>query len=216
MGLDILRQAAGNCTDCGLAAGRKTVVFGEGDPKATLMLVGEAPGQDEDTQGRPFVGKSGSLVNKWLGEAGIERSSVFIHNVVMCRPPGNRTPTDEEMKACSSHFWAKTAAVSPRVVVTLGKTAATAVLGDSVSRLPMGQIRNGYYYDPQARRLIVPTYHPSYVLRGNADAEQRIREDLEKALRQLIRLNLYKGVPKAEWAAQVLIDTVEELYGSEE
>src|SRR6516225_11400515 len=137
-GLADVEQAASGCTLCALAAGRTTVVFGEGDPHADLMVVGEGPGREEDLQGRPFVGRSGQLLDRLLvEEAGLRRDEVYIANVVKCRPPGNRDPLPDEIAACRPFLDQQVALIGPRVLVTLGRFATHALLGttEGIGRL---------------------------------------------------------------------------------
>src|SRR6266545_3343397 len=131
-----LQEVAGiasTCTKCRLSAGRTQVVFGVGDPSADLMFIGEGPGFHEDRQGIPFVGAAGQLLTKLLGEIGIARDTVYICNVVMCRPPGNRDPLPDEIEACSPYLMEQVALVHPRVVVTLGNFATRVILDRPVS-----------------------------------------------------------------------------------
>ncbi|MHB1930365.1 MAG: uracil-DNA glycosylase, partial [Acidimicrobiales bacterium] len=131
---DVAAEASG-CTRCALAAGRRTVVFGEGDPRARLMVVGEGPGRDEDLAGRPFVGRSGQLLDRLLlEEAGLRREQVYIANVVKCRPPGNRDPLPAEIAACRPYLEAQVELVRPEVVLTLGNFA-TRLLLDTTDRI---------------------------------------------------------------------------------
>lgn len=178
--LAALRTRAQSCTACPLAERRSHVVFGEGDPGARLMFVGEAPGQQEDAQGRPFVGAAGQLLDRILEAAGIARDEVFITNTVMCRPPGNRVPTDEERATCRPFFDAKMAAIAPSIVVLLGATAAQAVLGPQIRiTRDRGRVieRDGVRY--------VPTFHPAALLRDPAK-KRPVWEDM-KMVRDMYR-----------------------------
>lgn len=125
--LDLLKESAGACTRCPLAASRTRVVFGEGGPRALLAVVGEAPGAEEDASGRPFVGDSGRALDALLGEAGLSRGDAYVANTVMCRPPANRRPTDAEVAACAPYLELQLAVVRPRVVLALGRDYATLV-----------------------------------------------------------------------------------------
>lgn len=174
---------AASCTRCPLAAGRTTVVIGVGDPGADLMLVGEAPGRDEDLQGEPFVGRSGQLLDRLLAEElGLDRSRVYITNTVMCRPPGNRDPHPDEVAACRPHLDRKLALVKPRVVVTLGNFATRLLLGTEAG---IKSLRGRAY--PLGDSVVVPTYHPSYVLRAGSAGEPMagMRADLVRAKEHL-------------------------------
>ncbi|MGI8758773.1 MAG: uracil-DNA glycosylase [Acidimicrobiales bacterium] len=175
--LEAIAVDARVCTRCTLAAGRTQVVFGTGDPKADLMFVGEGPGADEDLAGLPFVGRSGQLLDRLIAEEmGLSRADCYIANTVKCRPPDNRNPRPEEMEACRPWLDAQLASVGPRVVVTLGNVATRALLGrnDGITRL------RGQAY-PWGGRVLVPTYHPAAVLRGNTGAMAGMRADLVRA-----------------------------------
>lgn len=161
---ELARQAAG-CTRCGLAATRRNVVFGVGNHRARLMLVGEAPGADEDAQGEPFVGRAGQLLNRILTAMGIERKEVYIANILKCRPPDNRNPTPAEAAACLPYLRRQVELVSPRVVTALGAVAAVYLLnlnqGTAVKSL------RGRVFNLEGRPLVV-TYHPAALLRNPA------------------------------------------------
>ncbi|MBW3642156.1 MAG: uracil-DNA glycosylase [Actinobacteria bacterium] len=175
--LEVIAVDASTCTRCPLAAGRTQVVFGVGDPDADLMFVGEGPGADEDAVGFPFVGRSGKLLDRLIAEEmDLTRADVYIANVVKCRPPANRDPRPEEMDACRSWLDAQLEQVDPKVVVTLGNVATRALLDrpDGITRL------RGRAY-PWDGRQLVPTYHPSAVLRGSPGAMAGMRADLVRA-----------------------------------
>jgi uracil-DNA glycosylase family 4 len=160
-GLRLIKEDLGECTRCVLARlGRKPIVFGEGDPEAELMFVGEGPGADEDEQGRPFVGRAGQLLNKMIEAMGLKREQVYIANVVKCRPPGNRTPEREEIETCSPFLFRQIAVIQPRVIVALGAVAARCLLQMNE---PMARLR-GQWLDYRGIRVAV-TYHPAYLLR---------------------------------------------------
>lgn len=148
------------CEKCGLCAGRRNVVPGEGDPNAMVMFIGEGPGQEEDRQGRPFVGPSGELLTKMLHAIGLERSEVYICNIVKCRPPGNRNPEPEEAGACLDYLRAQVALVRPRIIVLLGKVACTYTL-----REPAYITRDHGKWFYQKGVWFMPTFHPSALLR---------------------------------------------------
>ena len=171
------------CTRCPLAEGRTQVVFGVGDPTADLMFVGEGPGREEDLKGEPFVGRSGQLLDRLLREElGIDRSAVYIANVVKCRPPGNRDPLPEEVAACRPWLEEQIGLIEPRVVVTLGNFAARLLL-DTTSGIKA--LRGRSY--PYRKAFVVPTYHPSFVLRSGSAGEAMagIRADLIRAKEHL-------------------------------
>jgi len=159
--LEALRGEIGDCTRCPLAyAGRKKIVFGDGSPAARLMFVGEGPGADEDAQGVPFVGKAGQLLNNMISAMGLQREEVYIANIVKCRPPGNRVPEPVEANTCSQFLLKQIDIVRPEVIVALGSTAATYLLGvkQSLSGL------RGRWHSCRGAKLAV-TYHPAFLLR---------------------------------------------------
>src|ERR1700721_1718836 len=137
--LKLIREDLGDCTRCKLhKQGRKQIVFGVGNPHAELMFVGEGPGADEDTQGEPFVGRAGQLLNNMIKAMGLRREDVYIANIVKCRPPGNRTPEPDEANTCSPFLFRQIDVVRPQVLVALGATAATYLLG---ARQPLAGLR---------------------------------------------------------------------------
>lgn len=159
--LESVRHHIGDCTRCPLAyAGRKTIVFADGDPNARLMFVGEGPGADEDASGVPFVGKAGQLLNNMINAMGLKREEVFIANVVKCRPPGNRTPEPVEANTCSQFLAEQIDIVQPEYIVALGATAATYLMGVKKS---IGSLR-GNWFEVRGAKVAV-TYHPAYLLR---------------------------------------------------
>jgi uracil-DNA glycosylase family 4 len=174
-----LAAEASACTRCSLARGRTNVVFGVGNPEADLMLVGEGPGRDEDLQGEPFVGRSGQLLDRVLRqETGLSRADVYIANVVMCRPPGNRDPLPDEVASCRPFLEQKIELIRPHVIVTLGNFAARLILGTTQG---IKQLRGRTY--SYGRATVVPTFHPSFVLRsgGVGEAMAGFRADLVRA-----------------------------------
>ena len=178
--LEAVRAEIGECTRCPLAfAGRHTIVFADGDPNARLMFVGEGPGADEDAQGLPFVGRAGQLLNNMVNAMGLKREQVYIANVVKCRPPQNRTPEPEEANTCMQFLWRQIEIVHPEVIVALGATAATYLLG---GRAPLASLR-GRIHGVRDSKLIV-TYHPAYLLR---DPRQKVEawKDLQIAMKEL-------------------------------
>jgi DNA polymerase len=159
--LEAVRAEIGDCTRCPLAyAGRHKIVFADGDPAAKLMFVGEGPGADEDAQGLPFVGKAGQLLNNMIVAMGLRREDVYIANIVKCRPPGNRTPEFVEASTCSQFLLKQIDIVRPQVIVALGATAATYLLG---VRKSLGSLR-GRWHTTRGSKLAV-TYHPAFLLR---------------------------------------------------
>lgn len=165
--LDLLAERARACRRCPLAEGRKTVVFGEGNPQAALMFVGEGPGEVEDDTGRPFVGPAGQLLTQILASVGISRDEVYIANIVKCRPPGNRVPTRPEMEACWEWLAAQIALIRPRIIVTLGNTPTGWFL-DSPEGIT--QLR-GRFHRWKGGIEVFPMYHPSYLLRNPSKAK---------------------------------------------
>ena len=171
--LEEIRQDLGDCQRCRLARGRKTIVFGQGNPHAELVFVGEAPGADEDEQGLPFVGRAGQLLNRMIQFVGMKREEVYICNIVKCRPPGNRTPEKEEVDACSPFLFRQIEAIHPRLVCCLGAPAMKTLLGikEGITRV------RGQFFDYAGAKAFV-AYHPAYILR-NPREEKILREDFE-------------------------------------
>lgn len=172
--LEEIRQDLGDCRRCRLAGGRKTIVFGQGNPHAELVFVGEGPGADEDEQGLPFVGRAGQLLNRMLQFVAIKREDVYICNVVKCRPPGNRTPERDEVEACSPFLFRQIRAIRPRLVCCLGAPAVKTLLGLKEGILKI----RGQFYDFGGAKALA-TVHPAYVLR-NPREEKILREDFQK------------------------------------
>jgi len=177
--LRIIREDIGDCTRCALHKGRNKLVFADGSPQARLMFVGEGPGADEDAQGLPFVGRAGQLLNNMISAMGLKREEVYIANVVKCRPPGNRTPEPEEANTCMPFLLRQIDVVRPEVLVALGATAATYLLGQ---RQPLAGLR-GRVHSVRGSRLIV-TYHPAYLLRDPRQKKEAWA-DLQIAMREL-------------------------------
>ena len=178
--LQRLRADIGDCTRCPLAyAGRHSIVFGEGDPNARLMFVGEGPGADEDASGRPFVGKAGQLLNNMITAMGLTREQVYIANIVKCRPPGNRTPEFVEATTCSQFLLRQIDIVRPEIIVALGSTAASYVLG---VRQSLSSLRGEWFSSRGAKVAI--TYHPAFLLR---DPRQKAEawKDLQRVMAEL-------------------------------
>ncbi len=172
--LEQIRADLGDCHRCKLAGGRHTIVFGEGNPHAELVFVGEGPGADEDEQGRPFVGRAGQLLNRMIQMIEMKREEVYICNVVKCRPPGNRTPEKDEIETCSPFLFRQLEAMKPRLICCLGAPAVRTVLGikEGITKI------HGQFYDFATSKALA-TVHPAYVLR-NAREEKILREDFEK------------------------------------
>jgi uracil-DNA glycosylase len=177
--LDEVRARMGECTLCKLHRGRHTIVFGVGNPKARLMFVGEAPGEDEDLKGEPFVGKAGQLLTKMIEAMGLRREDVYICNTVKCRPPNNRNPEPEELAACEPFLKGQLAAVQPEVIVTLGKFAAQALLREQT---PITRLR-GQWREYEAIP-VMPTFHPAYLLRSPQE-KGKVWDDLQAVMKKL-------------------------------
>jgi uracil-DNA glycosylase len=160
--LESLRiQEIGNCIRCKLHKGRRTIVFGEGNSSAELMLIGEAPGADEDIQGKPFVGRAGQLLMQMIKAINFERKDVFIANVLKCRPPGNRPPEPDEVHSCSPFLMKQIEIIKPKVILALGTFSAQLLLN---SKSSISLLRNRVYEMPFAK--VIATYHPSFLLRS--------------------------------------------------
>jgi DNA polymerase len=174
---EVAAEAAG-CTKCRLAEGRTQVVFGVGNPDADVMFVGEAPGFHEDKQGEPFVGAAGQLLTRMVNEVlDMSRDEVYIANVLMCRPPGNRDPQEDEIESCTPWLVEKLSLIQPRVIATLGNFATKFVL-----QTPQGITRMRGRTYPWHGRTVIPTFHPAAVLRGGGESSRQFgefREDFE-------------------------------------
>lgn len=175
-----LQEAVAGCTRCELAQGRTQTVFGVGDPHARWLIVGEAPGAEEDRRGEPFVGRAGQLLNNMLAAIGLQREAVYITNVVKCRPPGNRDPLPEEVGACAGYLTRQIDLIEPQVILALGRFAAQTLLQTNT---PVGQLR-GLVHRYQDQLPLVVTYHPAYLLRS-PEQKARAWEDLRLAQAQL-------------------------------
>lgn len=180
--LRLLQERVSVCTACGLADTRTQTVFARGDGSAEVVFLGEGPGADEDAQGLPFVGAAGQLLDRMIAAMGLERDSVYVCNVIKCRPPKNRKPSDEEMAACRPYLSAQLELLRPKVIVALGGTAVEGLLG-----LKMGITRlRGTWRLYNGRIPVMPTFHPAYLLR-QPDAKRLVWDDLQAVL---ARLNL--------------------------
>ena len=177
-------EAASGCTLCPLAATRTQVVFGTGAPDARLMFVGEGPGAQEDLQGEPFVGRAGSLLTQLIEGIGLTRADAYIANVVKCRPPGNRDPLPLEIEACSPWLDRQLELIAPSVIVTLGNFA-TKLLLDTKQGITRLRGQEFPFARAGVTATLLPTYHPSAVLRGGGQALAEIRADFVKVKRVL-------------------------------
>jgi DNA polymerase len=172
-----LRLAVRDCTACALHQGRTQTVFGVGAESARWMIVGEAPGAEEDRQGEPFVGPAGQLLNEMLRAVGLARDAVFIANILKCRPPDNRDPRPEEVAACAGHLAAQIRLVGPQLILAVGRVAAQNLLQQAV---PVGRLRGRVHHYGAAAIPLVVTYHPAYLLRSPAE-KRKAWDDLRLA-----------------------------------
>jgi DNA polymerase len=183
--LVLLARTVASCTKCGLASTRTQTVFSRGNPKARLCFVGEAPGADEDAQGLPFVGRAGQLLDRMIGAMGLSpENDVYICNILKCRPPGNRRPEPEESATCIPYLHEQLEIVRPHVLVALGNTAVAALLD---TRLGITKLR-GQWKLYRGTTLLMPTYHPSYLLRPSpqqTEAKRQAWEDLQLVMKEL-------------------------------
>jgi uracil-DNA glycosylase len=177
--LEEVKRDLDDCSRCSLCAGRKNIVFGEGDPHARLVFVGEAPGADEDVQGRPFVGRAGQLLTRIIEAMGLRRGDVYICNILKCRPPGNRNPEPGEIEACEPFLVKQLQAINPKMICALGTFAAHTLLKTEV---PISLLR-GRFHTYHGVKLM-PTYHPAYLLR-NPGAKKQVWEDVQMIMKSL-------------------------------
>jgi DNA polymerase len=180
--LESIRADLGECTRCRLHENRTTIVFGEGNPGARLMFIGEGPGRDEDLQGRPFVGRAGGLLTKMIEAMSLERSDVYIANVVKCRPPRNRDPKRDEILTCFPFLEAQVRATAPDAIVALGRVAASTLLE---TKAPMGKLRGKFH--SWKGIPVMPIYHPSFLLRNEDDRRWKAQTwaDLKMVMAEL-------------------------------
>jgi len=173
-------RALQGCTRCKLCQSRHTVVFGSGNPRAELIVIGEGPGADEDAQGLPFVGRAGQLLTRMLESVQISRDEVFVTNAVKCRPPANRNPEPDELAACAPMLEAQFAAIQPKVVLSLGSVATQALLG---TKEAIGKLRGRVH--PYGSAILIPTFHPAFLLRNPGQEYKRMAwDDLKLAKRE--------------------------------
>jgi uracil-DNA glycosylase len=177
--LAAIREELGDCTRCKLARGRTRLVYGVGNPAAELVFAGEGPGEDEDRQGEPFVGRAGQLLTRMIEAMGFARADVYIANVVKCRPPGNRNPEPDEIEACEPFLRAQLTAIRPKVIVALGKFAAQTLLREAT---PISKLR-GRWFTYEGVKLM-PTFHPAYLLRS-PDEKKKAWDDLQRVMKEL-------------------------------
>lgn len=177
--LEEVRAELGDCQRCGLSVTRTKLVYGVGNPNARLVLVGEAPGRDEDLQGEPFVGEAGRLLDRILQAMGMHREDVYICNVLKCRPPNNRDPQPDEVATCEAFLARQIAAIRPQVIIGLGRFAVQSLLK---SKIPISRLR-GEWQSYQGIPLM-PTYHPAYLLR-NPEGKRDVWEDMKDVMHAL-------------------------------
>lgn len=174
-----LQSRVAICTRCDLHKGRTHTVFGTGDPAADWLLIGEAPGAEEDRQGKPFVGRAGKLLNAMLAAIGLERERVYIANILKCRPPNNRDPRPAEVAECESYLRQQIAMIQPKIILALGRIAAQNLLRIEV---PIGRMRGQRYEYADTKIPVVVTYHPAYLLRSPRE-KRKSWQDLQLAMR---------------------------------
>lgn len=178
--LQVLQAEVQSCTKCSLHSTRTQTVFSRGNPQAALCFVGEAPGEDEDLQGFPFVGRSGALLDKTLISLGLDvTKDIYVCNILKCRPPGNRKPTDDETNFCIDYLEEQLKIVGPRVIVALGATAMNGLINTTYG---ITKVRGQFF--KRKNTLVMPAYHPSYVLRngGSGPVFDTFKQDLETAI----------------------------------
>jgi uracil-DNA glycosylase family 4 len=179
-GLAAVREELGDCTRCKLCRGRKTIVFGEGDPDSVLVFVGEGPGQEEDQQGRPFVGAAGQLLTDIIVKGmKLNREDVYICNIVKCRPPDNRNPEPDEIEACEPFLIKQLQAIRPKMIVALGNVAVKTLLKTKEGITKLRGAWKTYQGIP-----LMPTFHPAYLLRNPSD-KKLVWEDIKKVLAEM-------------------------------
>ena len=178
-----IRIDLGDCHRCGLSESRTNIVFGVGDPQARLVFVGEGPGYDEDQQGEPFVGAAGQLLTRIIHAIKLTRSQVYICNIIKCRPPRNRNPAPDEIKACYPFLNRQIVAVQPEFICALGTVAAQTLLG---SQEPISKLR-GNFFSYMGIKLL-PTYHPAFLLR-NPERKRAVWEDMKKLMKEMADLS---------------------------
>lgn len=180
MTLSILQRTVKGCRRCNLAATRQNVVFGEGSNKAKVMFIGEAPGEDEDIQGRPFVGRAGRLLDQLIERIDLRREDVYICNILKCRPPNNRDPEESEITSCKNYLFSQISLIKPRIICTLGRHAYNTLMNadERITKV------RGSLKDYRGMTLL-PTYHPSFLLR-NQEKIKEAWEDMER-LKELLK-----------------------------
>ena len=178
------REDLGDCKRCKLHARRKNIVFGEGNPDARLVFVGEAPEYEEDAQGRPFVGKAGQLLTRIINAINLKRSDVYIANIIKCRPPSNRDPEEDEIQTCIPFLKRQLEIIQPRIICTLGKVATNALLETDKG---ITELRGKFHQLGDVK--VMPTYHPSYLLR-NQDKKKETWVDMQMVQKEYFKDSL--------------------------
>ena len=173
--IETLKVEASNCTECDLSKTRNNIVFGDGDPKADIMIIGEAPGKDEDDSGKPFIGRAGKLLDEILFSLHLDRKQIFITNTIKCRPPENRNPQKNEIDACDSLLKNQIDIIKPKVLVLLGRIAANTILNNDCS---MNDLRKKMHTENLFQIPIYVLYHPAYLLRSPSQ-KKHLWEDLK-------------------------------------
>jgi uracil-DNA glycosylase family 4 len=169
-----VRKELGDCKRCKLHRTRRTIVFGEGNEKATLMFIGEGPGYDEDVQGKPFVGRAGQLLTKIIESINLSREEVYIANIIKCRPPQNRNPEPDEIQSCNPFLTKQISAIQPKIICALGAFSTQTLLKTDAKITAL----RGKLYDLEGIKVI-PTYHPAFLLR-NPEKKREVWEDMKK------------------------------------
>jgi DNA polymerase len=176
--LESIHTDLGDCRRCKLARGRNRIVFGDGNPKAKLVFIGEGPGVEEDRKGQPFVGAAGQLLTRIIEAIKLSRNQVYICNIIKCRPPGNRNPEPDEIKTCFPFLERQIAAIQPDFIIALGTFAAQTLLGTAT---PISRLR-GRFHEYKGIKVL-PTYHPAYLLR-NPDKKRDVWEDMKMLMKE--------------------------------
>lgn len=179
-----LAKHVAKCENCSLHKTRTQTVFGVGHPKADWLIIGEAPGAEEDKQGQPFVGRAGQLLTQMLRAIGLAREEVFITNILKCRPPNNRDPNAEEIAACHDYLIQQIKLVEPKIILVVGRIAAQSLLN---TKLTIGKMRGQLHHYGEQKLPLVVTYHPAYLLRSPGE-KRKVWEDLKFARRQILDL----------------------------
>jgi DNA polymerase len=181
--LEEVRKALGDCRRCKLHRTRRTLVFGEGNKKAKLMIIGEGPGFEEDVQGKPFVGKAGQLLTNILLSIHLQREEVYITNIIKCRPPQNRNPEPDEIQSCNPFLLRQIQAIQPRIICALGTFAAQTLLKTDAKITSL----RGKFYEFEGIKVF-PTYHPAYLLR-NPERKREVWEDMKQISKWMVNHN---------------------------